>query len=210
MIKDSITEIKDKLRIERWTVKDISNITINDFSALDEVIEQIDSEQNTEEVLTILEKQLQSAPKNISALYSASLINLKNKSMDDSQVISLLTLFQEHKRWGLLAHLCTKFLVYGNNRHILRMLSTCYENTAESQKQIDVWEKLVKIDFTETDIVLQLAQEYTSRNQQSKAIDFYKKLILRSISNANFDMAYTGWNALVNLIPQEVGFFSTS
>ena len=95
------TKIKDQLRIEQWTAKSINEVTINDFKGLDAVIDEIDSEQNIEEILGILEQQLQQAPKNISALYGASIIKLKNKSIDDSQLINLLDLFHDHKRWGL-------------------------------------------------------------------------------------------------------------
>lgn len=199
--------IEEHLRIEQWKGKGIGDVTINDFKALDGVIEQMESTDSADEALVVLEEQLKQTPQNISALYGISLIKLKNKSVDDSQLVSLLDIFRNGKRWGLLEHLCNTFLQYGENRHILRTLANCYSETDEDEKQIDVWEKLVKIDFTETDMVLNLAKEYMNRGQQGRAIEFYKKLILRSISNGSFNMVHTGWNVLVGLLSSDIEFF---
>lgn len=200
-------DIKEHLRLEQWKGKGIGEITINDFKTLDRVIDQMESEEDADEVLTILEEQLEQTPQNVSALYGVSLIKLKRKSVDDSQLISLLDIFRNGKRWGLLEHLCVTFLQYGQSRQILRILANCYSETSEAEKQIGIWEELVKIDFTETDMVLGLAEEYMKRGQQGQAIEFYKKLILRSISNGSFSMVHTGWNALVTLLPGDIEFF---
>lgn len=204
---DSAIDLKSRLRTEQWKAKGINEVTMNDFKTLDAALDDIDSEESSKEVLEELEERLKSTPRNISALYGASIIKLKNKSVDDSQLVSLLDTFRTAKRWGLLEYLCNAFLRYGENRFILRTLSDCYKETDEDEKQMNVWEKLVKIDFSETDMVLHLAQKYAARGQRQQAIEFYKKLILRSINNDTFSMVQTGWDSLTSLIPGDIEFF---
>lgn len=200
-------DLKERLQMEQWKGKNINDVTVSDFQELDAALERVDHEQSMAEVLELLSEQLDRTPQNISILYGASVIKLKNKSVDDSQLISLLDLFYSSKRWGLLEYLCTTFLQYGDNRHILRTLAACYHETDENEKQIGVWEKIVKIDFAETDMVLHLAEQYANSGQRKQAIEFYKKLILRSINNGNFKMIHTGWNALIDLTPEDTEFF---
>lgn len=204
---DLIQTVQDMLKEETWTRATISNYTQNNLTELANIVEQAYNDNCINEVQEICKEHLSHTKDSIIALYICGILNLKNDALDNSELVTLVDIFQKNHKENVVIYLCQGILDDDpNNKFALRTLADCY--LADNNEKVwDLYATLVKIDFTEADLAKTLAEHFEAISDAETAIDYYKKAILRYINAMNYNACKEVWTKLVQYIPQEIDFF---
>ncbi len=200
-------QLRAQLQSEQWTTLDIKKFTVAQFKELNQLLSSISDDIERNAIFQLCEEILTQSNKSVVALYILATINLQRQSVDDSHIVTILELFSKNQRWNIVEQLCQSFLQYGENRHILRILANCYEKIGDKAKKIASWERLIRIDYDECEIVYQLANIKRQNGDEDEAINYYKKALHRNINKNNFAKIHELWQILSELRLEEIHFF---
>lgn len=208
-MSDLVTkEINELLNEEKWTRATLNSYTINNFKELDEKIEEVIEAEAQDEVRELSDEHLQHTKNSIIALYISGVLALSRQQIDDSHLITLITIFTDNHKWNIVEFLCERILQFGENKFALRTLAESFENENEDDKKYDIWERLIKVDYEEADIVRLLAERKESTGDHDAAIDYYKKAIHRYTSKKLFAQVKEIWHKLITFCPEDTDFFN--
>lgn len=205
---DSIVKnVQDMLNEEKWTRAAISNYSINNFKELDAIIKAAREQKILDELKEVCEEQLSHTRNSIIALYISGMITLSRQLIDDTAMVNLITIFVDNHKWNIVQHLCERILDWGESKYALKMLAECYQNENEMEKVYPIWERLIKVDFEETEIVKALAEYNEKNGDLDAAVDLYKKAIHRYLNKKLFSNVRDIWSRLVALAPKDIDFY---
>jgi transcription elongation factor GreA len=207
MAEKTITSLGELLNEEKWTRATLNNYTVNNFKELDEILANILAERLEDETLEECEEHLRHTKNSIIALYIAGIINLNKQAVNDSKLIMLINIFSDNHKWNIVEYLAEKILEYGENKDALRTLAECYHHENQTEKMYGVWERLIRVDFEEADIVRQLAEREEEEGRMESAVDYYKKALHRYIGKKVFNNIREVWHKLIRYAPHETEFF---
>ena len=206
MDSEKVEKISNILNEEKWTRAVMNNYSVANFREFDSYIDNIDDETK-DEILRITDEHLDKSRNSIIALYISGIITLSKHMLDDSNMLQLISMFQDIEKWNVVEFLCDRMLQFGENKLVLKALANCYHNENEEDKKVAVWERLIRVDFDETDIVKSLAEKYESEGNKEKAINYYKKAIHRYANKKLFANVKDIWAKLLEYTPEDFEFF---
>ncbi|MFP4268087.1 MAG: transcription elongation factor GreA [Spirochaetaceae bacterium] len=207
MAEATLDKIHELLNEEKWTRATLNSYTIQNFKELDELIDSIEDEERLAEIKEICEEHLHHTKNSIIALYLSGIIALNQQLIDDSRLIQVISIFTDNHKWKIVEYIAKRILEFGENRFALRTLAECYDNENEEEKKYEVWERLIKVDFEEADMVKQLAERKERLGEHEDAVEYYKKAIHRYIGKRLFTHIREIWNKLIEYIPEETDLF---
>jgi transcription elongation factor GreA len=202
-----LNKITEQLNEEKWTRAALSNYTVNNYVELDALLEEVFDADLEDEVMELCEEHLTHSKNSIIALYLSGIISLNRQSIDDSNLLLLINIFSENHRWNIVKHLSNRILDFGENRHALRTLAQCHENDGETEALHETWERLIRVDYEEADIVRKLAEKAEEDGNNDSAVSHYKKALYRYINKKLFNQVHEIWGKLISLVPEETEFF---
>ena len=134
------------------------------------------------------ERHIREREKNsVVAHYINGMLAIQRKGSENFlPLLNLIELFSEHKRWNIVEYLAQKILNKSENRHALRLLAQSYEATGKQEKKIELWERLVNVDYEEVDILKQLGTYALEAGKTEKAVSYFKKTINRLLKRKDF------------------------
>lgn len=207
MSEELVKTVQDMLKEESWTRTAISNVTQNNIEDLEKIVRRAESENAVSEVREVCDEHLSHSKDSITALYISGMLALKQGSLDNSSLVSLVDIFNKNKKEAIVVYICNTILSDDeNNRFALRTLAANYRE-AKNEAMWGLYEKIVKIDFEEADMAKALAEHYEEGGDSENAVSFYKKALHRFVSLKNISAVKEIWSKLVSLIPQEIDFF---
>jgi transcription elongation factor GreA len=201
-------EIGDHLNEEKWTRATLNSYTINHLKELDGKIEEVIEAGVQEDVKSLSDEHLQHTKNSIIALYISGVLSLSRQQIDDTNLITLIRIFTDNHKWNIVEFLCERILGFGENKFALRTLAESYENENEEDKKYEIWERLIKVDYEEADIVRTLAERKESEKDTVAAVDYYKKAIHRYTSKKLFAQVKEIWHKLITYCPEDTDFFN--
>jgi transcription elongation factor GreA len=207
MTENKTRVIHELLNEEKWTRATLNSYTINNLKELDSIIEETIDDETESEVKQICDEHLQHTKNSIIALYISGIISLKRRLIDDSNLIMLIKIFSDNHKWNIVEFLCNRILQFGENKFALRTLAECYDNENEEDKKFEVWERLVRIDYEEADIVQHIAEKKEAEGLLDEAVENYKKAIYRYINKKLFSNVREIWQKLLEYCPDDLDFF---
>ena len=207
MATELLKTITDLLNEEKWTRATLNSYSISNFKDLDLLIEQARSEGIVEEVRELTGEHLKHTSNSIVALYIAGVLALSRELVDDTSLIMLISIFMDNHKWNIVEYLAERILAYGENKYALRTLGECYENRDEEQKKLEIWDRLIRVDYEEADIVKTLGEKREQADDLPAAVDYYKKAIHRFINKKQFASVKELWDKLIRLSPEDIDFF---
>ncbi len=203
-----LSKFENLLNEEKWTRATINNYTIKNFEDLNKLLADFKKEDSDGELIKEIENMTSEYIKNnkhsIVALYIASILNLEKGNIDENYQYSLLKIFTDNLKWNIVEYLCNKFLEYYEDKVILRILIDAYKSLNKKDDLPLLWERLVKVDNEEADLILKLAVLKEENNQIAEAVSYYKKAINRFISSSNFIQVEEIWKKLLTF--DDVGY----
>jgi transcription elongation factor GreA len=202
-----LNKITEQLNEEKWTRAALTNYTVNNYVELDGLLEEVFDAGVEDEVMELCEEHLTHSKNSIIALYLSGIISLNRQSIDDSNLLLLINIFSENHRWNIVKHLSNRILDFGENRHALRTLAECFENESNDEELYATWERLIRVDYEEADIVRKLAEHAEAEGNTDGAVSHYKKALYRYINKKLFNQVHEIWGKLISLVPEETEFF---
>ena len=199
--------IQDMLKEETWTRATISNYTQANLKELADLVEKAKAEGIKNEVYDLCQEHLSHSKDSIIALYICGILDLQNGSLDNSNLVTLVDIFQKNHKENIVTYLCESILEDDeNNKFALRTLADSY--LAEGNDKVwELYEKIVRIDFDEAELAKLLAEHYETAGDVENTVSYYKKAIIRFIKANNYNACKEIWTKLVQLIPEEIDFF---
>ncbi len=202
-----IKSVQEMLNEEKWTRAAISNYTKNNLTELAAKVDEAVNTNCIDEVKAICDEHLSHTKNSIIALYLSGMLGLKKKTLDNSSIINLVTIFQDNHKTPIVIYLCESILAEDEtNKFALRTLAECYKEE-NNEKIWEIYESIVKLDYEEADIAKLLAEHYESEGKKEESIDFYKKALLRYVAKKSGNQIKEIWSILVKEIPEEIEFF---
>jgi transcription elongation factor GreA len=199
--------VSELLNEEKWTRATLNSYTINNFIELDELVQQTIRSEAQDQVLERCEEHLKHTRNSIIGLYMSGIISLGKQLVDDSNLVVLINIFVDNHKWNIVEYLCNRILEYGENKFALKTLADCYENKNEQDQKIKIWERYIKVDYEEAEIVKLLAERKEQDGDLENAIEYYKKALHRFINKKMFGNVKDIWEKLIGFIPDDVDFF---
>lgn len=209
MSENLVQSVQDMLKEETWTRATISGYTQNDLKELTDIVEKAHAENCADEIQEICEEHLSHSKDSIIALYLAGIFNLQKNGIDNSNLETLVDIFQKNHKEAIVHYLCDTILADDqNNKFALRTLANSYlaEN---NDKYWELYAKIVRIDLDEADLAKTLAEHYEAIGDKETAIEYFKKTILRYIKIGNYNATKDAWTKLVQEIPEQIDFFNS-
>jgi transcription elongation factor GreA len=199
--------VQELLNEEKWTRAALNSYTIHNFQELDKTLEEIFQESAQDKTKEVCEEHLHHTKNSIIALYISGIISLNQQLVDDSHLITLISIFADNHKWGLVEFLCLRILEFGENKYALRTLADTYNNENEIEKLYEIWERLIRVDYEEAEIVKNLADRKEEQGLAEEAVDYYKKALHRFINKKVFTNIREIWHKLLGYCPEETDFF---
>jgi transcription elongation factor GreA len=207
MATELLKTITDLLNEEKWTRATLNSYSITNFKDLDVLIEQSRSEGIVEEIRELTGEHLKHTSNSIIALYISGVLALSRELVDDTNLIMLISIFMDNHKWNVVEYLAERILAYGENKYALRTLGECFENRDEEDKKLEVWDRLIRVDYEESEIVKILGEKRELAGDLPAAVDYYKKAIHRFINKKQFASVKELWDKLIKLSPEDIDFF---
>ena len=207
MSEELVKSVQDMLNEEKWTRAAISNYTKNQFIELASTIEKAREANCLDAVRDLCEEHLSHTKNSIIALYLSGMIGLRKQTLDNSALVTLVNIFiEQQNKTDIVTYLCESILEEDeNNKFALHTLAECYkENGTDSEKLLQLYETIVRIDFEEADIAKLLAEEYEKEENKEAAIAYYKRALPRYINKKAYNQVKEIWSKLLKLIPEEI------
>ena len=200
-------KISHLLNEEKWTRATISSFTLANFEELDSIINEIADAETKEAVFQDCEEHLAHNKNSIIGLYISGTITLSKNRLDDSNMLLLISMFTDAGKWNVAEALCNRMLTHGDNKSALKILADCYKEEGQEEKKIATWERIIRVDHDETDITKALAEKYEADGDTEKAINYYKKAILRYSQKKLYINIKEIWTKLLDIDPNDLDFF---
>jgi len=201
-------KLQEMLNEEKWTRATLSGYTVNQIKELDSLFQDAALEKSLDEIRDLCADHIGHSKNSIAALYLSGIIALSRQQIDDSNMVSLINIFADNRRWNIVEFVCQRILEYGENRNALVRLAECYENDDKIDDMYATWERLVRVDYEEADIVKLIAEKKEKDGDVEGAVDYYRKSLHRYINKALFSNVKEIWNKLIELAPADIDFFN--
>ena len=202
-----VDKVQQMLNEEKWTRTTLSNYSISSLKELDSLIEEAESLNCKTELLDLCLEHLANTRNSVIALYITGIANLSKQPVDESYMVQLMDLFAESKRTNIVEYLCERILDFGENRIALARLAECKEGEEKADEKFALWERLIKIDYEEADIVKLIAERKDKQGDRQQAIEYYKKALIRYIGKGLPTNVREIWQKLVEYCPQDLDYF---
>lgn len=202
-----IEDISGMLNEEKWTRATLNDYAIGNFQELDTFIDTVVAKGVQDEVQTICEEHLEHTKNSIVALYVSGVISLSKQQVDDTHLLNLIGIFADNHKWAAVEYLCRRILDFGENKEALRTLAETLEHLNKSDDMHEVWERIIKVDYSETDMVRKLAEKREENGDIDDAILYYRKAIHRFVNKNQFSQVRDIWQKLVEHGVDDYEFF---
>ena len=207
MPEDIIKTITGMLNEEKWTRATLNDYAISNFKDLDVLIEKATAQGIQDEVKTLCDEHLEHTKNSIVALYISGIISLSKQLVDDTHLLNLISIFSDNHKWNAVKFLCYRILDFGENKDALRILAETLEHLNEQEELYSVWERLIKVDYFEADVVRRLAEIKEEKGEIEESILYYRKAIHRYVNKNQFSFVRDIWQKLVEHGVDDYEFF---
>ncbi|MDR1575837.1 MAG: transcription elongation factor GreA [Treponema sp.] len=202
-----LKKVQEMLNEEKWTRATLNNYSTNQFKELDGLLKEARDGRVVDDLKKNCDEHLTHTKNSIIALYLSGTVALSRQIIDDSAMVSLVTIFVDNHKWGIVKYLCERILDYGESKFALRTLIDCYKNDNEEEALYGIWERLIKVDYEEADLARALAEHYEKQGDGETAMDYYKKALHRYVNKQAFTNVREIWEKLLVLCPEDIDFF---
>jgi transcription elongation factor GreA-like protein len=202
-----LKNVQEMLNEEKWTRATLSNYSTSQFKELDSILKEAREGRLDNELKKLCDEHLAHTKNSIIALYLGGMSAISQQIIDDSTIVSLVTIFMDNHKWVIVKYLCERILDYGESKFALRTLADCYKNENDEEAIYGIWERLVKVDHDEAELTKTLAERYEKLDDLETAVDYYKKTLHRYIAKKLFSNVKEIWEKLLVYCPEEIDFF---
>lgn len=198
MSEQTLEKLENLLNEEKWTRSTINNYTVKNFEDINSLIVDFKKVDVIQDTRNITQEYLKHNKNSIIALYISSILQLESGSIEDNSIYNLIKIFSDNLKWNIVEFLCKKILSFIEDKVVLKSLIDAYKNLNKKDDLPELWERLIKVDFEEADLVVKLGNLKEQNGEKDEAISYYKKAINRYIVNKNYIQVEEMWKKLLS------------
>jgi transcription elongation factor GreA-like protein len=191
-------EVRDLISNELWQATSTSDVKVKDFEALDAAVAKLTESEDRQEFKNYCEQCLEEKEKNsIAVRYLATVTG--RHPMDDRHIFTVLEQYYEESKWDEAVFLGNRILTFNESPYVLKVLAECYSVNNQTAQKIEVWERLVKVDIEETEVLYKLADYYGKKGETPSALNCYRSIIRRHIKAHDLNALKNVWEKIMGL-----------
>ena len=191
-------EVRDLIDDELWQSTSTSAVGIEQFQKLDEIAGKLTDADERLDFKKICEQSLEEKDKNSIAIRYLLTITGKHPT-DDRHILQLLEQYYEESKIEQTIFLAQKILSFRESSYVLKVLAECYSLSNMTEEKIQTWERLVKVDMEETEVLYKLADHYEKTGDNAGAISCYRSIIRRNLKNPDLGSLRIVWDKIMDL-----------
>lgn len=195
--KMNISEVENLIGKEEWERTNITAFTLADFSRIAQVANNLETSEDKADFRQICDDRLSTCKESIPAKILATITG--KHPADDRYLLEVLEKAVDAKMYDVVEYLGKLMLNYSENDYALRVLADYYESTGRTEEKIQMWERLVRTNFEETEILKKLAQHYEETSDTSIAMNYYQRATQRLLKNQDFAELKDLWEKIKEL-----------
>ncbi len=192
------TEVRDLISNELWQATSTAAVGVEQFKALDNAASKLVEAEDRQEFKAYCEECLEDKERNsIAVRYMATVTG--RHPMDDRHIFTVLEQYYEDSKWDEVIYIGNKILSFNESSYALKVLAECYAINNMEEKKIQTWERLVKVDFDETEVLYKLAEHFDKKGETSQALSYYRSIIRRHIKAHDLNALKNVWEKVMGL-----------
>lgn len=193
----NISEVKDLITTEEWGRTSISSFTLSDFSRIAQIATKLETTEDKADFRQLCDDEL---ARNKGSIVAKLLATMTGKHpADDRYLLEILESAADSRQYDILEYAAKLILNFSENDYALRILGDYYESTGRTQEKIGMWERLVRSNYEETDILKKLAAHYEQAGDLSMAMNYYQRASQRLLKIQDFSSLKEIWNKINEL-----------
>ena len=192
------TEVRDLINNDLWNNTNIALVSVDDFKKLDEIAAKLTEAEEKQEFKNTCEALLEDAHSDSIAIRYLATITGRHP-MDDRYIFTVLEQYYEASKWDEVIFLGNRILSFNESSYALKVLADCYDKLGQEEKKIETWERLVKVDVEETDVLYKLAEYFDNKGETQTSLNYYRSIIRRHIKAQDLTSLKNVWIKIVSL-----------
>lgn len=192
------TEVRDLISNDLWQATSTAAVGVKEFQALDDAASKLVEAEDRQEFKAYCDECLEDKERNsIAVRYLATVTG--RHPMDDRHIFTVLEQYYEASKWDEVIYIGNRILSFNESSYALKVLAECYAINNMEEKKIQTWERLVKVDFDETEVLYKLADYYDKKGETSLALNYYRSIIRRHIKVHDLAALKNVWEKVMGL-----------
>lgn len=202
-----LKNVRNMLNEEKWTRATLGNYSTNQFKEFDSILKEARRLKVVDTLKENCDEHLGHSKNSIVALYISGMVSLSQQIIDDAAMTSLVTIFVDNHKWGIVRYLCGRILDYGESKFALRTLVECCKNDNDEEGIQAFQERLVKADYEDPETAKILAERFEKQGNTEAAVEYYRKALHRYIGKNVFNNVKEIWEKLLGYRSDDIDFF---
>ncbi len=198
-------EVRDLISNDLWQNTNIASVGVKEFKTLDEAASKLTESEEKQEFNNTCEALLEETHSNSIAIRYLATITGRHP-MDDRYLFTVLEEYYEASKWDEVIFLGNRILEFNESSYALRVLADCYDRLNMQDKKIETWERLVKVDYDETEVLYNLADYYNEKGEVQIALNYFKSIIRRHIKAQDLASLKAVWAKVVSIKSQNAEY----
>ena len=191
-------EVRDLISNDLWQATDAASVSVKDLKALDEAVSKLTEAEDRQEFKAYCEQCLEDKEHaSIAVRYLTTMTG--RHPMDDRHIFTVLEQYYEASKWDEVIYVGNKILTFNESPYALKVLAECYAVNNMEEQKIQTWERLVKVDFEETEVLYKLAEHFDKKGETALALNYYRSIIRRHIKARDLNALKNVWEKVMGL-----------
>ena len=103
-------KLQEMLNEEKWTRATLSGYSVNHLKEMDTLFREAAAAKVVDEVLEVCDEHMTHTKNSIIALYLSGIISLSRQQIDDSNMVALIDIFADNRKWNIVEYICQRIL----------------------------------------------------------------------------------------------------
>lgn len=211
----SETEVRDPLTgkliaqiNEEKLVKDLSLIQLTKFKTLDELVQEIASSSNREELVKLLQENLKETPSSLVSRYALASLEYERDEVGASiHFKELLDSFSKSAKWTIVDHIADRILERDEKSRVALRAKVEATERLKGKKELKPYlERLAQIDRKNPDVVKKYALSILDEDP-SQALNYLKQAAETYARLKDYRNLEEIWNIVVQHDYKDLNFF---
>ena len=153
---------------------------VSAFENIDKSLQAIEDDEARIDLRDEAKKELETNEDSLVLSYIAGRIGMLLRPHEyNMRLNNLLLSFYEAGNWDIVKYIGALILSAGESSKALRVLGDVADLQGEEDKKWDYYERLVKSDSSDKEIIIIVADHFESTGDKQKAMNYYQRAILR-------------------------------
>ena len=191
-------EVRKLISDDLWQATSVDSVGVKEFGILDEAAAKLTENDDRMEFKALCDQCIGESPKPpVAASYLATTTG--RHPMDDRHIFHLLEQYYMASKWPEVMFLGNKILSFTESQYALKVLAECYSRNNMQDKKIETWERLIKVDFEETDVLYKLIDHFEKKGDVDATINYCRILLRRHLKKHDINSIILIWDKIVAL-----------